>query len=235
MKLKYTLAALTVLAATTMASQAVLIFNDDFESYAPGDPSDFSPTGNWVHNGGGVPGANQDRIFFSAPNYGGTTLWIADNLNGTLGSGLNSRGITQGGDGLLGNSSYLFSVAGVLETSVGTRNRSFTVDLLTGTTLGTATSLIGGPQSFLARGDDDPGDVGNIDNSYDDQRSEIAFNTGALGGSDELFIQIAFNDVSTSGAAFVGIDEVSVDLVPEPSSTALLGLGGMALLLRRRK
>lgn len=39
--------------------------------------------------------------------------------------------------------------------------------------------------------------------------------------------------ISTSGeAAYISI---SVDAVPEPSTTALLGLGGLALILRRRK
>jgi hypothetical protein len=31
------------------------------------------------------------------------------------------------------------------------------------------------------------------------------------------------------------IDNISVDAVPEPTTTALLGLGGLALILRRRK
>ena len=40
-----------------------------------------------------------------------------------------------------------------------------------------------------------------------------------------------------AGTLTNGIDNISVDLttVPEPSSAALLGLGGLALILRRRK
>ena len=38
------------------------------------------------------------------------------------------------------------------------------------------------------------------------------------------------------GGVFNGsIDNISVDAVPEPTTTALLGLGGLALILRRRK
>lgn len=37
----------------------------------------------------------------------------------------------------------------------------------------------------------------------------------------------------TSGA--IGIEGMTLEVVPEPSSTALLGLGGLALILRRRK
>jgi len=41
-----------------------------------------------------------------------------------------------------------------------------------------------------------------------------------------------------NSAAFADVFQVSgntLSLVPEPSSTALLGLGGLALILRRRK
>ena len=43
--------------------------------------------------------------------------------------------------------------------------------------------------------------------------------------------------VGTTGSGFKGLDSVSLDVtsVPEPSSTTLLGLGGLALILRRRK
>lgn len=40
---------------------------------------------------------------------------------------------------------------------------------------------------------------------------------------------------TNNNAARIAIDDVSVTYVPEPSSTALLGLGGLALMLRRRK
>jgi len=36
-------------------------------------------------------------------------------------------------------------------------------------------------------------------------------------------------------ANFITVDAVAIDLVPEPSASALLGLGGLALMLRRRR
>lgn len=58
--------------------------------------------------------------------------------------------------------------------------------------------------------------------------------TVANGGS--LYLRWTGDDVSGSGSRDeFALDDVSVDAVPEPSSTALLGLGGLALLLRRRK
>ena len=51
------------------------------------------------------------------------------------------------------------------------------------------------------------------------------------------YIQLAFDGDETSGDKW-GLTEMRIDgtaVVPEPSSTALLGLGGLALILRRRK
>ena len=46
-----------------------------------------------------------------------------------------------------------------------------------------------------------------------------------------VFVETSGNTNSSNPA----IDNVSVNAVPEPSSAALLGLGGLALILRRRK
>ncbi len=40
---------------------------------------------------------------------------------------------------------------------------------------------------------------------------------------------------SPAGDNTVNYSNIVVDAVPEPSTTALLGLGGLALILRRRK
>ena len=57
----------------------------------------------------------------------------------------------------------------------------------------------------------------------------------ASGGS--LYLRWTGNDVSGGGSRDeFALDDVSVgESIPEPSSTALLGLGGLALILRRRK
>ena len=59
--------------------------------------------------------------------------------------------------------------------------------------------------------------------------SDIA-NTGA-----NLFVQITVIDGANQGQ--VALDNIVLDhtVVPEPSSTALLSLGGLALIMRRRK
>lgn len=62
------------------------------------------------------------------------------------------------------------------------------------------------------------------------------------GDSGEQFDTIRFRDSYTSVMTVtdgtnnaLSIDQVSISIVPEPSSTALLGLGGIALMLRRRR
>ncbi|MCP5537870.1 MAG: PEP-CTERM sorting domain-containing protein [Akkermansiaceae bacterium] len=49
-------------------------------------------------------------------------------------------------------------------------------------------------------------------------------------------LTVVLNDVdNTSGSEYVLADAIAIRAVPEPSSAALLGLGGLALILRRRK
>jgi len=53
-----------------------------------------------------------------------------------------------------------------------------------------------------------------------------------VGTSHFFYAQQQFN---TGVALSANITEASIQVVPEPSSTALLGLGGLALIMRRRK
>lgn len=58
-----------------------------------------------------------------------------------------------------------------------------------------------------------------------------AFDVGIRNGVRSVVL--SGNDHNLTG--FIGIRELGFEAVPEPSSTALLGLGGLALILRRRK
>jgi hypothetical protein len=186
----------------THAATSLALFEDNFQAYPTGDPADFSATGNWTWNGNGA-GSNASRIFDTV-NFGGTRLWIASAANAAAGSGIDSKGIDVATD-----TDYAFSAAVVCETWDGNRTATFTVDLRVGQTLGTSSSVIGGPQGFGARGDDADGVLPNSSLTYDDQRTEFAFNTGTVGAGDKLFIRIAFTGTNASNP-FVGIDNVSI-------------------------
>ena len=183
-------------------THAAPIFSDDFQSDAVGDPAVMT---NWVHNGNGA-GANASRLF-NTGNFGGTRLWIASAANAALGSGINSTATIS----LAPSTDYIFSAALVAETSNPARTATGTYDLLIG-----ATSLIGGPRAFSARGDDAPGGQ----DTYADQMTTTTFNSGAGGN---LTIKIAYNGTDSSNP-FVGIDNVSISEVPEPATLALAGL-----------
>ena len=59
------------------------------------------------------------------------------------------------------------------------------------------------------------------------------FTHDIVGTGSTLDIQITWNLPDSNQSTF--IDDVQVTAVPEPTTTALLGLGGLALILRRRK
>lgn len=189
------------------------IFSDDFESDAAADPAVMA---NWVHNGNGTA-PNASRLFDTG-NYGGSRLWIASSANAAAGTGIDSTATIT----LLPNTPYEFSAALVAETNDPNRTATGTYDLLIG-----ATSLIGGPQPFSARGDDA---VGGED-SYDDQYTTHLFDSGAGGN---LTISIAYNGTDSTNP-FVGIDNVSINQVPEPSTVVFAGLGLVGLLAIRRR
>ena len=82
--------------------------------------------------------------------------------------------------------------------------------------------------------------------------AQVARDQNDAGGNDQrnTFLEVTLTGTADSSMAgqkvgimyqgvtnFSVVDDVSlsVDTVPEPSSTALLGLGGLALILRRRK
>jgi hypothetical protein len=72
--------------------------------------------------------------------------------------------------------------------------------------------------------------------AYSGTGHELSWNIDAstfagMGGVE--LSQINVRIAAESGTVYA--DNVSLDLVPEPSTTALLGLGGLALILRRRK
>jgi hypothetical protein len=69
-------------------------------------------------------------------------------------------------------------------------------------------------------------------NEYNFQR----IGTASVNGAGELVVTISSAATGTSADDWSVIDAIAIQaVVPEPSTTALLGLGGLALILRRRK
>ncbi len=105
--------------------------------------------------------------------------------------------------------------------------RSFDVIFVNTSTATSSISL--GSGSFTAS---TAGTVADYDD-FDIDVSSISLDDG-----EEGYFQITFDGATPSGSTVnssSAIDNVELTVVPEPSSAALLGLGGLALILRRRK
>ena len=57
----------------------------------------------------------------------------------------------------------------------------------------------------------------------------------SFGGNYTGVTSVVFDDITRIGSGQTGWQEIAFTAAPEPSSTALLGLGGLALMLRRRR
>lgn len=98
---------------------------------------------------------------------------------------------------------------------------------------GTQNTLIG-DYDFASGGWTQLGSTASMSSRFDVGEANIANDVIGLGRITAQFIGIEI--LSNRGDANrVGIAEIAVTTVPEPSSTALLGLGALALLLRRHK
>ena len=171
-------------------------------------------------------------------NGGGAFNTTIDVSNGSF--------IAQGLDNFfLGNSSgdsNVFTVTGgsvLFDSNLGIGRDESTGNLLT---ISGGTVNITGTLSF-----DVPGNVNDLDDAADGTLDFTAGSTGSLTvtGLDAAAYEAFYDagDLTFAGAnteTFSDVFQVSGNTlslvaVPEPSSTALLGLGGLALILRRRK
>ena len=85
----------------------------------------------------------------------------------------------------------------------------------------------------------DAGDLGSSllltdDGNTTNTGNTFAHGAGNLAVSNNSF-DLALTDLNRNDAVVIQGFEFAVVPIPEPSSTALLGLGGLAMILRRRK
>ncbi len=239
--MKKILLTLSAAAIAVGSAQAVQIFVDDFEAYSPtGNPSAV-PLDSDVFDPGNVEwtpsstATNAHRVF-STGLYGVTQLWI------TLVDGAN---LSSSGLDIQSDMTYTLDFFAAAET--GTFNRALTgsVDILVGTDIGSATSVIGGAQTFTALNDADATLNGGGDGTSGDKTDHMfqySFDSGTVGAGTQMFMVFTRGgihpDALNQANPWFAIDDVSVDeaaTVPEPSSTTLLGLGALGLILRRRR
>lgn len=133
----------------------------------------------------------------------------------------NTKGMDVTITGLLLNTTYNISVWAYDDSSndqLGNPRNT----LWTGSNGGTSAVL-----SFTGSGDIDPTSLSDYTASF----------TGVTDGAGTLILagRGTAGGVTVAGQPNVFLNGFSLEAVPEPSSAALLGVGGLALLLRRRK
>lgn len=226
MKIKYTLAAL---AATSMAANAAVVYNAAADGL-------FTGTAGWS-----LDGAE------SASVVGGvtTTLLNDDNGNALPTASYAYSGIDTDAEAwnatltmnvVFGNGSA-DNVFQVFDSDSVGRWLGFIYengagdiifnDLVTITNLGANDDAL---HTFSYTADDS----GNVEFSFDGGAG-VAVNFRAADGAGAGGARLDIGGGSSSGTGALNVSQVEIGAVPEPSSAALLGLGGLALILRRRK
>lgn len=124
------------------------------------------------------------------------------------------------------NTTYTLSLKGGVYASSAGRSGTFRYSLGTGT-VGSYTQLSTESVATLNQ---------TVQNEYffgagnNASLPDLVYTSGATVSGANLVIH-----VRAEGDDYQGVDNIVLTAVPEPSSAALLGLGGLALILRRRK
>lgn len=218
MKTKYTIA---VLAATTLAANAAISFTSDFSGDAAANPAPDTLSEGWFFdnvnagNANSVTDSNEHRIFTSTGGGAFNSLgWISNVTDAYITIDL----------GIIDSDfDYTIDYFAGAETSNTGNSASFQVDFLVGATLASAAVVA----------TDAGTDFGDSGGKNPDEYHTFSYESGTENGTDHAYLKLQ----RTGTGAFLFMDDISVQGVPipEPSSTALLGLGGLALILRRRK
>ena len=249
--MKKTLLTLLVLAPLVGQAQAAVIFGGDFQLYKPGTGYTVTAT----LSGPGAFDSYAQGVGDGVPLAGGTKTATWDDGSGVSAPGgpvdlpgwtsVHGSNPDTGANGVGGTSGLNIFAAWGGQARVQTSASVGTVDVskvyvISAMVDGPAGGPIEGPLAFhlLANGiqltpsaqvTPNTGGLGfqTISRTYD---------AASLAGLDgqSLTIVLGVEDTNTLGNRMIW-DDVSLDVVPEPSSALLLGVGGAALMLVRRK
>ena len=157
---------------------------------------------------------------------------------GLAAEGADFANTTTSGRNFLGSTLALFEGVGVdFTTDAGSGGQGLSYN--DGEGLATSTNVLTNAQTITASTDHDIVLTVNVDGSYSYSIDGATATTGAAFGLDLTkkyhFATYYQDNEGTPAIREVTLTALDPVIIPEPSSTALLGLGGLALILRRRK
>ena len=189
---------LAIIALVVLATpvRAEVVYFEDFEAYATVNPALAADMGNnWTPSN---TATNATRIFQTSTTYDASKMWIS-NVDGS--------GITSAGIAIESDTYYTFSSFIGCESFGADRGLDASYDLLVGSDIGSATTVISGPVLILVHGDDY-----DIPDSKEDQIFTSQFATGTLNAGDKLFVVISHSGTAAGYSdAWFAVDDVTLD------------------------
>lgn len=216
-------AAITLAGVATSQAATVTIANFSFEDQTVADgATNTGAIDGWVSTGGtrGIENHNTGK-YAGADASEGNNVFFNNTSSGTV--------TTAADIGLIAEGTYTLSVDFMVRTGASADRNPLT-DF--GLVLTSADTTILGTAGTYVNSVQDPTHVGGI------FTRTYTLTVGAGNANIGTGYKIHFDAVGSSGNfQQMSFDNVKLDFapVPEPSSTALLGLGGLALILHRRR
>lgn len=226
MKIKLLTLCGTVALAVASAHAGIQITNGDFQNNAPAN--NVGDVDSWFNSLPVTPGNWWEGTWYGptvSPN--GTSVMGLGYMWTTPHWAYQSIGVNDGG---LTSLSLQFDVGSFTDAG-GARNMGVTLSLYQsdGTFVGADNSDIAGASGItlidsvsLTSGSLNPGQYVTL---------TTALNLATANGTDPLFLRFV-NYSTGTGEPWTAIDNLAI--VPEPATFALIGLGGLVVLLRRR-
>jgi hypothetical protein len=215
-----------ILTCLSGTAGATTIFTEDFNGYAGNQNNTQGDTGLNVAHSGNVAGwstsgaGTMHAVDFGSADWA-IMFWQDNVITQTVGIAANDSGTSY-------EVNFDYGTAVYAQTHMS--QRTLALDEL-------LVEVLRGDNSVLASGTFAPGEwVDGTTGNWNLQAGLQGTLPYVGDGTGDVRVRIGPSAGTLNQGRFAGeIDNLSVDLIPEPSSSVLFGLGGLALILRRKR